>query len=180
MTDDRKESPEIVYLRALEMGDLARIHRWHNDHQMYASLTGLCRFVSLASVERWLRERTACAQNEVALAICLTNDDTHVGNVYLKRINWTNRHAALAIFIGDDTCRSKGYGSAALRLIVKHAFEDLGLHRLHLEVLSDNERAIKLYERCEFKVEGRLRKHVYKGGQFKDVLLMGLCVEDIA
>jgi len=180
MADDRRESSEPVYLRSLEMGDLARIHRWHNDHQMYVSLTGLCRFVSLASVEQWLRERIAYSQSEVALAICLTNDNTHIGNVYLKRINWTNRHAALAIFIGDDAHRSEGYGSAAVRLMVQYAFKDLGLHRLYLEALSDNEHAVKLYEKCGFKVEGRLRKHVYKEGEFKDVLLMGLCVEDIA
>jgi diamine N-acetyltransferase len=49
---------------------------------------------------------------------------------------------------------------------------------LHLLVLEDNKPAIKVYEKCGFVVEGRLRRHVFKNGKFKDVLFMGLCAGD--
>jgi diamine N-acetyltransferase len=84
----------------------------------------------------------------------------------------------VGIFIGETQHQSQGYGQQALRLILRHAFHDLGLHRLYLTVLDDNARAIRVYEKCGFRVEGRLRQHAYKRGQFRDLVLMGICAGD--
>ena len=170
---------EPVYLRSLEMEDLARIHRWHNDAELYDSLVPPHRFVSATAVEQWLRQRIAYSTKEVALAICVSANSEHIGNIYLRNIDWVARHAILGIFIGDRAHQSKGYGPTAIRLVMRHAFENLGLLRLSLRVIADNERAVKAYEKCGFQVEGRLRRHAYKDGQFKDVLYMGVCAGDI-
>jgi RimJ/RimL family protein N-acetyltransferase len=61
-----------------------------------------------------------------------------------------------------------------VQLLLRHAFLDLNLNRVGLEVLADNEQAIRLYERVGFRTEGRLRSHVCKEGRFKDVLVMGI------
>lgn len=179
MDTEKAKVREPVYLRSLEMEDLARIHRWHNDPELYASLVPPHRFVSVATVEQWLRQRIAYSTDEVALAICLSANSEHIGNIYLRNINWVARHAVLNMFIGDPAHQSKGYGQAAIRLVMGHAFENLGLLRLCLKVIADNERAVKAYEKCGFQVEGRLRRHAYKEGQFKDVLYMGVCAGDI-
>ncbi len=110
----------------------------------------------------------------LALAICLAAGGGHIGNIYLRQIDWLAGHAELGMFVGDPTQRGKGYGKAALRLLVRHAFEDLGLHRLHLTLLADNGPAMRLYESCEFRVEGTLRDHAFKDGAFRDLLVMGL------
>ena len=168
-----------VYLRPLEMDDLPSIHTWHNDADLYGMLTAPYRGVSRIAAEQWLREKTQFSIHEVAMAICLVEGDRHIGNVYLKQIDWVARHALLAVFIGDLAHRSKGYGTAAIRLMTQHAFGDLGLLRLHLPVLADNTAAAGVYEKCGFRVEGRLRRHAFKEGQFKDVLVMGLCCDDL-
>lgn len=179
MDIEKENAREPVYLRSLEMEDLARIHRWHNDAELYESLVPPYRFVSAAAVEQWLRKRTTYSTDEVALAICLSGNSDHIGNIYLRSINWVARHAVLSMFIGDPAHQSKGYGQAAIRLVMRHAFENLGLFRLCLKVMADNERAIRAYEKCGFQVEGRLRRHAYKDGQFKDVLFMGICAGDV-
>jgi RimJ/RimL family protein N-acetyltransferase len=169
-----------VYLRALELDDLDRTYKWHNDPELYKTLGGPFRYVSRATDEEWLRKKQLFSTEEVNLAICLTSNLQHIGNIYLRNIDWVARHGELQIWIGEPDQRSKGYGQAAVRLLIKHAFQDLGLLRLYLFVLEDNQPAIKVHEKCGFVVEGRLRKHFFKDGKFRDYLVMGLCADDSA
>jgi len=170
---------EPVYLRALESDDLERTHKWHNDHRMYNIMGGTFHYVSRATEEEWLRKKQAYSPQEVSLAICLTETSQHIGNIYLRAIDWIARHAELQIWIGEPDQRSRGYGYAAISLFLKYAFDTLGLRRIYLYVLEGNP-SIRLYEKCGFIVEGKLRKHAFIGGEFKDFFIMGLCVDDNA
>ena len=169
---------EPVYLRALEIDDLERTHKWHNDPALYETLTSAFRYVSRVAEEEWLSKRLAYSTQEVNLAICLASNSQHIGNIYIKNIDWVARHAELGVFIGDPDQRSKGYGQAAMRLVIRHAFQDLGLQRLYGFILADNKASIRMCEKCGLVVEGKLRKHFFKGGELKDVVVMGLCADD--
>jgi diamine N-acetyltransferase len=169
---------EPVYLRSLEVGDLDRTYQWHNNHELYKTM-GVFHYVSRATEEDWLRKKAAFSNDEVDLAICLTDTSQHIGNIYLRNIDWIARNAELRIFIGESDQRSQGYGQAAVRLLVKHAFEDLGLLRLYLTVIDGNEAARTAYEKCGFVVEGKFRKHFFNEGRFKDCWVMGLCAADL-
>ncbi len=169
---------EDVYLRALELSDLDRTWKWHNDSGLYEWLVSPFRQVSRAAEEEWIRRKVAISQTEFQLAICLKENNQHIGNIHLRNIDWVSRLAEVGIFIGDAEHWSKGYGRQAMRLILRHAFHDLRLRRVFLTVLDDNHRAIRSYEKCGFVVEGRLRKHAYKRGQFRDLVFMGICVDD--
>jgi len=171
---------EDIYLRALELTDLDRTSKWHNDPKLYEMLIRPFRYVSRVAEEEWLRRRTAYCRTEARLAICLKRNSEHIGNIYLADIDSVSRHACAGIFIGHEEHRSKGYGRQAMRLLLNHAFDDLGLHRVYLTVLEDNQRAIRSYEACGFVVEGRLRQHGFKQGRFKDLILMGICADDPA
>jgi putative acetyltransferase len=48
----------------------------------------------------------------------------------------------------------------------------LNLRRLELEVYTDNEPAIRLYERFGFEREGTLRQHAFRAGRYVDSYLM--------
>jgi RimJ/RimL family protein N-acetyltransferase len=175
---ERKTAMEPVYLRALELDDLDRTYKWHNDQELYRTLGGIFRYVSRATEEEWLRKKQAYDPQEVNLAICLTDNSQHIGNIYLRNINWIARHGEVHVFIGESGERSKGYGAVALRLMIEYAFHNLGLLRLYLFILEGNT-SIKLAEKFGFVLEGRLRKHAFKDGQFKDVLVVGLCASDL-
>jgi RimJ/RimL family protein N-acetyltransferase len=162
-----------AFLRAIETADLDRIHRWHNSPELYETLGGVFRFVGREQVEEWLRLRLA-ATNEVNLAICRIDDSAHIGNVYLRNIDWISRNAEFHIFLGEPAQRRQGVGSAATKKMLSYAFDILGLRRIYLYVLEENEAAIHVYKKCGFRVEGNLRDHVYKGGRFQTLLLMGI------
>lgn len=62
----------------------------------------------------------------------------------------------------------------AVRRLLDFAFGELGLHRLELEMYSDNEGARRPYLKCGFKEEGRPREAVIAGGRRHDIVLMGI------
>jgi len=167
-----------VYLRALELGDLERCHKWHNDMALYQELDGSFHFVSKDVEESWLREKCRSSSSEINLAICLKTSREHIGNIYLRHINWISRNANLHILIGEKKNRAKGYGQSAIRQLLSYAFDHLNLKRVYLEVLADNKAATHVYQKCGFKIEGTMHNHVFKNGGWKNVIMMGICVED--
>jgi len=62
--------------------------------------------------------------------------------------------------------------------MVKHAFFNLNLHRIELDVLNINTTAQKLYEKCGFVKEGTRRKAVYKKGSFVDMHIYSILREE--
>ena len=80
--------------------------------------------------------------------------------------------------IGEAETRGKGAGSFATKTMLEHAFFNLNLQRVELEVLDDNKEAQKLYEKCGFVFEGKKRKARYKSGRFVDTRLYSILKEE--
>jgi len=171
---------EDVFLRSLEQDDLQNVYRWHNDSALYETLTSPFHPVSRQTVGDWIARKSQYSEREVNFAICLRGNSDHIGNIYLRDIDYINRTGFLGAFIGDAEHRGKGYASQALLLVVKYAFEVLGLNRLFMYVLCDNPAAVRHLQKCGFSIEGQMRQHVFKNGTFKDVHVMGMCRSDYA
>jgi RimJ/RimL family protein N-acetyltransferase len=72
----------------------------------------------------------------------------------------------------------QGLGREITRLVAHWRFQTLGLHRIELEVLTSNERAIRCYEAVGFRREGvRRQAELYPDG-WKDFLYMSLLASD--
>jgi RimJ/RimL family protein N-acetyltransferase len=97
-----------------------------------------------------------------------------IGAVRLDNVDLEDRRASLAIGMVDLDAMDKGYGTEAIRLVLGHAFAALGLHRVSLRVLAYNHRAIRAYEKCGFRREGRERETAYVDGQWHDDIIMGI------
>lgn len=80
----------------------------------------------------------------------------------------------MAIGIFDPQLLWKGLGSEAIRLLLRHAFQELRLHRIGIRVLAYNTRAIRAYEKCGFVIEGREREAAFVNGAWHDDVMMGL------
>jgi RimJ/RimL family protein N-acetyltransferase len=101
-------------------------------------------------------------------------DDQLVGFVYVGILSWVHRDAIVAIGIGDRALTGKGYGTDAMRLTLRYAFAELDLHRVTLNVFSNNVRAIRSYEKAGFRHEGRLRQALLRDGARLDIVYMGI------
>jgi RimJ/RimL family protein N-acetyltransferase len=61
-----------------------------------------------------------------------------------------------------------------MTLALDFAFKELNLHRIQLTVYSYNPRAIRMYEKLGFQLEGTYREFLLRDGQHYDMLLYGL------
>lgn len=82
------------------------------------------------------------------------------------------RHAAGVGIMVHEGWQGRGVGSALMRAGIELADNWLNLTRLELEVYTDNEAAIHLYERFGFEREGTLRRHAYRDGSYVDAYVM--------
>jgi RimJ/RimL family protein N-acetyltransferase len=101
-------------------------------------------------------------------------DNEYLGGVGLMHIDLRNRSAELGISIARPDDWGKGYGSEAAVLMLRHGFEEMNLHRIHLRVYDYNQRGQKSYARIGFVEEGRLRQAHFRHGGWHDVVLMGI------
>lgn len=118
------------------------------------------------------------SQNRFSFAVRLRADDRLIGVVRLDRIEWNNGAGWLALGIGAAEDRGRGYGTEALRLILRYAFDELNLHRLSASTFEYNTGAVRFLERAGFAVEVRRRQAIQRDGRRWDDLFLGLLRED--
>lgn len=140
-------------------------------------LTGTHAAFDRASVEDWLRTR-ADHDDRADWAILRADDGGFLGEAVLNDHDPDNGSASYRLWLAGPELFGRGYGTAVTRLVVDYAFDELGLHRLALEVHEHNPRARRVYEKCGFTVEGRLREALLWQRRRYDTLLMSMLRTD--
>ncbi len=82
-------------------------------------------------------------------------------------------NAWVGIGLGERAYWGKGYGTDAMKLVLRFAFTELNRHRVSLSVFAYNSRAVKSYEKAGFRSEGCARQVIRRDGKRYDVLYMG-------
>jgi diamine N-acetyltransferase len=167
-----------VRLRSIEREDVPTFVRWFNDPEVRQYLA-MYAPMSKAQEERWFETHLE-AKDEFMFAIEARTEDTwvHIGNVGLHRIAWKNRNAVLGIALGEKAYWGQGYGTDAVRTMLRFAFHELNLHRVELDVYDLNPRAIRCYEKAGFRREGTRRQALFRDGHYYDVHLMAVLQEE--
>lgn len=167
---------ERIRLRGVEKEDIDLFVRWLNDPEVTAGIS-LYRPLSSLEEERWFNQMLERPVDERPLTIEIQQEGGSwlpIGNLGLFDISWRQRSAELGIMIGEKAYWDKGYGSEALGLLLRHAFDTLNLNRVYLRVFANNPRAIRAYEKLGFVLEGRMREAEYRQGEYLDVLFMSV------
>jgi RimJ/RimL family protein N-acetyltransferase len=133
----------------------------HDDHEF-----------SLREAEQWF-DSTRPRFYLVALDCC------PIG--YFRTSNWdeVNRH----VYVGCDlheSHRGKGYARVAYDVFMKYLFNNCGINKVSLEVLSHNDRARKLYQQLGFVLEGVKRQEVWRDGRYLDSLMFSMLKSEFA
>jgi RimJ/RimL family protein N-acetyltransferase len=166
---------EKVYLAALEPEKVAELfNHWAGDTEYWrlANSEPVIQF-SVAGIKTWLEEHLYDKDNFFFI-IHTRQDDRPIGDMGLYGIDWINRNAYLGIAIGEREEWGKGYGTDAVRVILRLAFTELNLYRVSLTVFDYNHRAIRSYEKAGFRMEGRQRGFLKREGQRWDLNYMGI------
>ena len=137
------------------------------------------RLHSKEATKKWLEEELSKEQsNQFDFLIHTLDDDRLIGGTGLFINQWSYGDAFVGIGIGEHDFQGKGYGSDAMRIILRYAFTELNLKRVTLNVFEYNPRAIRAYEKVGFKHEGRLRCALNRDGKRYDMLYMGILCDE--
>ena len=140
---------------------------WLNDQETTRYM-GSGRFPMTQSLVRAYIESFEGRSDGFLLGIFDCQAGQHVGNVTLQSIDWRDRRGEIGILIGDRTARGKGFGGAAVSLVVDHAFLRLGLNKLTAGYVTGNDASARLFGALGFVEEGVLKEHFYLDGEFLD------------
>lgn len=166
----------MITLRELKMKDAPLMLEWMHDpdiqkcfkkNMLDTTLEEAKKFCAVSKIPNRVK------QGDTLHFAIVDENDEYLGTISLKNIDLENQSAEYAI-----TTRKKihgcGIAKRATGLLLKKAFREYKLHRVYLNVLADNESAIKLYERCGFKYEGEFRDHLNIGGKYMNWKWYGL------
>ena len=166
-----------VELRRHDRANYPLYAHWYGNEEVWRLTSWTAEPMKQAAVERLFEDRERSSLDD-SFAVHWEGEDEPVGVVSLANINQANSAADLSVIVGDEKDRDRGLGTEAIRILLEYAFEDLGLNRVGLSVFEFNETAIHAYEKLGFKREGRLRKAIWRDGEFHDAILMSVLSRD--
>lgn len=118
--------------------------------------------------------------SDVEFIVCRADDPARepLGIAGLYAIDRHNGNCEFGVTISSVKARGLGIGFDTHLALVKFGFEHLRMCRMYAHVKADNVRALKTCERLKMTREGILRQHRWKAGEFVDLHLYGLMVDE--
>lgn len=103
----------------------------------------------------------------------------HIGNIKIGPIHPIHRYADVSYFIGDPSAWGKGFGTEAVILATRLAFDRLKIHRCQAGLYEGNIGSRRILEKAGYQLEGRFKKQLTTDGtHWEDHLWYGICAED--
>jgi putative acetyltransferase len=154
-----------VVVRAMAAGDVERITEIYN--QRYVAAMTL-QVPHTSEAERAARFATSDSQRMLVAEL----DDRVVGHGGLSLYSRRRAHVGSIGMGVDQACHGQGVGTALLAALLDLADNWYNLRRIQLEVYTDNDPAVRLYQRFGFVIEGTHRSYAYRDGGWADVYSM--------
>ncbi len=149
---------EHTVLREKRLGDAREDYRWRTDAE-------LARYDAARPFAASFDDYLALYRDELRYPSpyrrTLAVEDAagcHIGNVMYYNIDTIRREAEIGITIGERSYWSRGYGTDAVRTLVRHILGTTGFRRVYLKTLDWNVRAQRAFEKAGFRVCGRSRR----------------------
>jgi RimJ/RimL family protein N-acetyltransferase len=120
-----------------------------------------------------IEKRMEDERNLFYFTIRLRADDRLIGKAALEWIDWTNGNGWIRLGLGAPEDRLKGFGSQALRLLLRYAFAELNLYRVSAMLPEYNQGAVRLFNKFGFIEEVRRREALDRDGRRWDLLTFG-------
>lgn len=146
---------------------------WFNDPDLTQwILMGdfpLCRLAETKWFEQMMSQHQP--DREVVFAI-ETLAGEHIGFTGLHQIQWRHGVASTGTIIGRKDLWRKGYGTDAVKVRTRYAFEVLGLRMLLSEVMAENVASLKMLQKAGYREVGHIPRRYWKRGAYRDAILL--------
>ncbi len=179
--DNNLFNGKLVRLKAVDPQEMAEAYsRWARDSEYWRLMSSEpAQAMSVKSTREWLeRELYKDPPGFTMFAIHTLEEDKLVGEVGFEDGELPDGETFVALGIGDRENWGKGFGTDALRVILRWAFTERNLQRISLTVSEYNARAVRSYLKAGFVEEGRLRSYENRAGRRYDLIYMGILREE--
>lgn len=160
----------MIKLRCIVKHDIEKVLRWRTSEQITKYMFTDIAF-DLAEQEKWF-ESIYRDESYQSWIIVYNNHD--IGFANLCDIDIFNRRCFKGYYIAEDYMIGVGLAKYLECNIYDYVFDNLELNKIYSDVLAFNERAIHIYKKFGSEVEGVFKQHIYKNGQFHDVVRMAI------
>lgn len=165
-----------VYLRPIQLEDGANIVKWRNS----PDVSNYCfdkTPITTESNELFFKTYVETGKYKQFIVERIEEDfgvsSYPIATVYLKDFDKVNNRCELCIFTSDDEEWNTDSQSIAIKLLLKKAFREYGMHKVYTFIFANNKDQVELMERAGLSVESVLVKEAVDiEGKYVDVLRM--------
>lgn len=169
---------QLVKLTAPDIeNDSKLMEVWHRDTEFFRLAYGRMAEPWSAKAIKDRLERHGGDPSGTLFSIRTLADNKLIGQMgmYLEQ---PHGDGYVWILIGERDYWGKGYGSDAMRVMLRYGFTELNMHRVSLRTFGFNARAIRSYEKVGFVHEGKCRDALNRMGQRWDEIWMGITKQE--
>jgi putative acetyltransferase len=162
-----EQNVESIVIRRVEPDDFRGLKRIHEQPRAVFGTLQL----PYPSAQGWRKRLEQAAGNHYGLVACVR--EHLVGSLALVTERSPRRtHVGEIGMAVHDEWHGRGIGTRLLAAAIELADRWLNLRRLELVAYTDNERALGLYKKFGFEIEGLLRRHSFRDGAFVDAYVL--------
>lgn len=121
---------------------------WKNDP---AICTDMDLFVPYQYDEKAVDKYFDSKQDFSRIIFAIMKDDKPIGEIQLKQIDYESKECTLSIHMQNDNVKGHGYGTSAERLILRYAFDVLGMKAVNADTVINNTRSQHVLEKVGFR-----------------------------
>jgi RimJ/RimL family protein N-acetyltransferase len=151
--------------------------RWMNDPDITQwTLMGDFPLTRLAEQEFFDR---VAKENETNIIFALeTFEEEHIGVTGIHQVSFRHGTGVTGTIIGRKPLWGRGYGTDAIAVRTRYAFQVLGLRLLMSEVMAENTASYRALLKNGYHETGRIPKRYWKRGAYRDVIQLMIARED--
>jgi RimJ/RimL family protein N-acetyltransferase len=167
-------TPRLL-LREFVPGDWPAVLAYQSDprYLRYYEWTERTPAAVQAFVQRFVEQQREQPRTRYQFALVLPGDGSLIGNCGIRRRS-PGAHEADIGYELDPAQWGRGYATEAASAVLAFGFEQLGLHRVWAECLSENVASAHVLEKLELQREARLRENVWMKGRYWDTLIYAI------
>ena len=164
----------MISLRPILEEELEMIMHW----RMQPNITKFMYTDPLLTLEQQLAWFQKSKQDTQTIHFMIECDDSPIGILNITNIDRTHQRCEWGYYIAVNEKPPLQQILALEWNVYDYVFYTLGLNKVCGEIFAFNKAVIRMHQMCGSTIEGTRKNHIYKNGQFYDIVEMGICRED--
>ncbi|SIS39630.1 GNAT family N-acetyltransferase [Salimicrobium flavidum] len=161
-----------IWLRPLEKEDIPFMHKLYNKKEIMDYWFMEAHFPKERITSGFEQMKDSGRHRRFVIS----KDEKSIGLTGLYDIEPVHRNTEFGIMI-DPVHQGNGHAVEVTEMMVDYAFRTLNLHKVHLVVAKENEKAVHIYEKIGFQIEGDMKEHYFINGKYHDAYMMAIFQE---